>query len=262
LDNNRSGGVDHETRDGSFSHNGFGDDANGCGNDHEIRGHQELHGDKSVTVDQMDITSYLHSDVAADGSFTETMILQVKGFEHDGSPVSVPGFGTNFGMYFLIDGTGQTTNGMTSFSTMHIALMVDRGNNDGAPGSTEFGGTSFANGTRGDYALATGTLSSATLQVDPDGTRHPNFVETVAPTRAGEEVFGGSLNMSDLLREVLTTPGGPQIFQLDGGKTIQVINGTGFGVAELSPQAPFTLSVGQLNDPGPRSGGCLAALFH
>jgi hypothetical protein len=254
---NRRNDVDHDTGKGNFGRHGFDDDTDGGADDR-----QEQHAGRPVTVDQMDITSYLHSNGAADGSFTETMILQVKGFEHNGLPVNLPGFGANFGMYFLIDGTGQTTNGVTSFATMHIALMVDRGNNDGAPSSTEFGGTSFANGTRGDYALATGTLSSATLQVDPDGTRHPNFIQTVAPTRAGEEVFGNSLNMSDLLREVLTTPGGPQIFQLDGGKTIQVINGTGFGVAELSPQTPFTLRAGQLNDPGPHSGGCLAALFH
>jgi hypothetical protein len=253
--------MDHNAANGIFARHGFGDDTEGGGENHETYGGTGHDSGKSVTVDQMDITTYLHSDVAADGSFNERLILQVKGFEHNGLPVNLPGFGTNFGMYFLIDATGQTASGVSSFNSMHIALMVDRGNNDGAPGSTEFGGAAFANGTQGDYALATGTLSSATLQVDPDGTRHPNFVETMTPTRAGKEIFGNSLNMGDLLREVLTTPGGPQTFQLDGGKAVQVINGTGFGIAELSPQAPFTLQAEQMGGPGPH-GDCLAAFFH
>jgi hypothetical protein len=84
----------------------------------------------------------------------------------------------------------------------------------------------------------------------------------VTPTKAGDEVFGNSLNMSDLLREVLTTPGGPQIFPLSDGGTIQVVNGTGSGVAELSPQAPLILRAEPLNDPGPHGSGCFAALFH
>jgi hypothetical protein len=251
--------MDQNTQNGHSGLHGFGYNSNDSS---DIWDHRQHHADNTVTVDQMDIMTYLHSDVAADGSFTENLTLQVKGFELKGSPVNLPGFGTNFGMYFLIDATGQTTNGVTSFSTMHIALMVDRGNNDCTLSSSESGGVSFANGTCGDYALATGTLSSATLQVDPDGTRHPNFVETVTPTRAGKEVFGNSLNVGDLLREVLTTPGGPQTFQLGGGKTVQVINGSGFGVAELSPQTPLSLQAGQLNDPGLHDGGFVAALFH
>jgi hypothetical protein len=249
----------HDTQKGNSSLHGFGYDRDDSS---DIWNQQQHHADKTVTVDQMDITTYLHSDLAADGSFTENLTLKVECFELNGSPVNLPGFGPNFGMYFLIDATGQTTNGVTSFNTMHIALMVDRGNNDGALSSSEFGGVSFANGTCGDYALATGTLSSAAIQVDPDGTRHPNFVETVTPTRAGKELFGNSLNMGDLLREILTTPGGPQIFQLGGGKTIQVINGSGIGVAELSPQTPLTLQAGQLNDPGLHDGGFVDALFH
>jgi hypothetical protein len=216
---------------------------------------QDHHADKPVTVDQADIATYLHFDGNADGSFSEQIILQVKGFELNGSPVSLPGFGTYFGMYFLVDATGHSANGVVSFDSMNIALMVDRGNNDGTPSSTEFGGVTFASGTRGDYALANGTLSSAVIQVDPDGTRHPNSVEVITTTKAGEQVFGASLQTGDFLREVLTTPGGPQIFQLDGGESIQVVNGTGFGIAELSPQAPFTIRPDQLSETAFRATG-------
>jgi hypothetical protein len=140
--------MEHDTGKSNFGHHGFGDDTDDGGDSRGTSDDREHHADQPVTVDQMDITTYLHSDGAADGSFTENLILQVNGFEHNGLPVHLPGFGMNFGMYFLIDATGQTANGVTSFNTMHIALMVDRGNNDGAPSSTEFGGASFANGTR------------------------------------------------------------------------------------------------------------------
>ena len=116
-------------------------------------------GGNSATFDTMDVTTYLHSDNKADGSFTEHFILQVNGFELNGSPENLPGFGSAFGMYFLIDATGQTANGATTFNSMNIALMVDRGNNDGAPSSTEFGGTTFANGTHGDYRWPPGPWS-------------------------------------------------------------------------------------------------------
>ena len=75
------------------------------------RGH---HFDQSVTFDQFDTTTYLHSDNAADGSFDEHFILQVNGFELNGSPVSLPGFGTHYGMYFLIDATGHSGPGATT----------------------------------------------------------------------------------------------------------------------------------------------------
>jgi hypothetical protein len=63
----------------------------------------------------------------------------------------------------------------------------------------------------------------------------------MTPTAAGERLFGGSLNAGDLMREMFTTPGGPQIFPQSGGGVIQVVNGTGTGVAALSPRAPLTL---------------------
>jgi hypothetical protein len=252
--------MDHGMGRGAFGHHGFGDDDGGNGRDFpSVHGQHTV---QSAIVDQIDVTSYLHLDGAADGSFTEQQYLKVTGFDLNGSPVSMPGFGTKFGMYFLIDAAGQTTGGVTSFNSMHIALMVDQGNNDGALSSTELGGVGFANGTCDDHALATGTLSSATLGVDPDGTRHPILVQQITPTEAGDKVFGGSLNAGDLLREVLTTPGGPQIFPLDSGGSIQVVNGTGSGIVALSPQTPLSIRPGLLSEnPESHRGDFLAGDF-
>ncbi len=208
-----------------------------------------------VTFDQIDFTTYLHSNVSVDTSFSEHFILQVNGFEFDGSPVNLPGFGTHFGMYFLIDATGHVpASGAATFDTMNIALMVDRGNNDGVPSSTESGGATFSNGTSGDYALATGTLFSAGISVDPDGTRHPDFIQQITPTEAGERLFGDSLDPGALLEELLTTPGGPTTINVGGGNTIQLVNGQGAGgvaatgIAELSSHAPLTMRPGELSE--------------
>lgn len=209
---------------------------------------------KPVTFDKFDVTTYLHADNNADGSFLERFILTVNGFELNGAPVNPTGFGTKFGMYFLIDATGQATNGVTTFNTMDIALMVDHGADDGVPSSTQ-AGIGFENGTDGDFALLHGTLVSATLDISPDGTRHPNYVETVTPTKEGWKVLGGSVTPGDLLQELLTTPGGPQTILIGNGNAINLVNGWGFGTVGLTPDASLTLRAGRFShDEGGHEG--------
>jgi hypothetical protein len=94
--NNRRSGMANHTGRGNHGNHGFGDDDDGRGFD----GDHGRHADKPVTFDQFDTTTYLHSDDAADGSFAEHFILQVNGFEQNGSPVTLPGFGSHYGMYF------------------------------------------------------------------------------------------------------------------------------------------------------------------
>jgi hypothetical protein len=61
------------------------------------------------------------------------------------------------------------------------------------PSATE-DGVGFSNGTCGDFALATGTLLNAGIVVGSDGTFHPDFTQEITPTKAGEKLFGGSLD--------------------------------------------------------------------
>ena len=157
-------------------------------------------------------------------------------------------------MYFLIDATGHPgAGGAAAFDTMNIALMVDRNNNDGTPSATEQG-VGFANGTHGDFALAKGTLFEANLLVDPDGTRHPDFIEKIAPTEAGEKLFGASLDPGAMLVELLTTLGGPVSSFPQGGGRIDVVNGAGAtglpatGIVTLDPKAPLSFRAGLLDD--------------
>jgi hypothetical protein len=218
--------------------------------DHEVD-HQDPGEGRPVTFDQFDTTNYLHADNKADGSASEHFILQVNAVEQSGEHVSLPGLGSDFGMYFIIDATLLPANGGPPvFSKLDVKLMVDPGNNDGTPSATQ-AGVGFANGTAGDYALATGTLVSAALSINAiplPNTRHANFVEQLTPTEAGREVFGNSLMAGDQLRELLTTLGSNpplNVIPLPGGDSTTLVNGA-TGTAQLVSQNALSVRVGEL----------------
>jgi hypothetical protein len=213
--------------------------------------HQDRGEGRPVTFDQFDTTNFLIGNNKADGSASEQFILQINGVERNGAHVSLPGLGSDFGMYFIIDATLLPANGgPPNFSQLDIKLMVDPGNNDGAVSATT-AGVGFANGTGGDFALATGTLVSAALAINADplpNTRHANFVEQLTPTEAGREAFGDSLTAGDQLRELLTTLGSNpplNVIPLPGGDSTTLVNGA-TGTAQLVSQQSMRLSVGEL----------------
>jgi hypothetical protein len=220
--------------------------------------HHERDEKTPVTFNQFETVNYLRADINADGSGVEHFILQVKDVAQNGVHVSLPGLGTDFGMYFIIDATLAPSNGAPIFSKLNIALRIDPANNDGTPSATQ-SGASFANGTVGDYTLATGSLVSAGLALNaiPEpGTRHANFVEQLTPTKPGFEVFGSSLTAGDQLQELLTTlPSNFNSIPVAGGGNIQLVNG-GTGLAQLTSQKSFSLSVGELTDGHDRSWSC------
>ncbi len=205
----------------------------------------------------------MHADNKADGSASEQFILQVNGVERNGAHVSLPGLGSDFGMYFVIDATLLPNNGGPPvFSQLDVSLMVDRGDNDGAVSATR-AGVGFAHGTAGDFALATGTLFSAALAINAipvPNTRHANFVETITPTEAGREAFGGSLNAGDQLRELLTTLGSNpplNVIPLPGGDSTTLVNGA-TGIVQLVSQNLLTIALDELmhgHGGGPGFGG-------
>ena len=207
---------------------------------------------KAVTFDQFDTTTYVHTDIAADTSFSARFILQVDGFELNGTPVTLPGFGSHYGMYFLIDAMGHVPHsGPDSFDTMNVALMVDPGNNDGTLRATP-DGIGFSNGTDDDIPLATGTLSKASITFDGN-IGHPNFFQEIALTAAGDRVFHGELDPEAILHELLTTPGGTNTTSVVGGGLVQWVDGTGSAglpataVVALDPQTPLSIRPGLLD---------------
>ena len=211
--------------------------------------HEDAH-DTPVTFDKIDATAFLYADNHADGTFVERFVWQMNGLENGGAPVDLPGLASRFGMYFIADATGHAIAGRTVFDTLNVALMVDPGNNDGTPSATA-GGLTFANGTPGDYALARGSLVSAALARDADGTRHANFVETFNLTEAGEDAFGASLHNGDMLRELLTTPTSTLtvIPNLNDSGNTTLVNG-GLAAIQLATPGPLALALDNMGHHG------------
>jgi hypothetical protein len=186
----------------------------------------------SVTADTIDVKTYLTSTIQADGTAPFHQILQITGFALNGQSVSAPGLNTSYGLYFDINGVTKFGGGPPSYSVLNISLMADPGNNDGTLSATIGSGLQFSNGTSGDVVLGSGSLVSASLQLDATGTRHAQYVETFA-TAGGEAAFFA--NVFPYLNIALTTP--PANFAAiaqPGGTTIDLVNG-GSGVVTVAP---------------------------
>jgi PEP-CTERM motif len=206
----------------------------------------------AFTADNIETTNYLYAvqPPGGVGAFPEFFTLRVQQFDHGGAVVSTPGLnGTagatgSYGLYFNIAADFERIAGVNTFHSLDIALMADPGNNDGASSSTP-SGLSFANtgatGAADDFALATGSLLSAQLQMDADGTRHAHFVETFQSAPGEADFFSTPLSQFLMIEEFLTTPlstfstsPGP------GGSTIQMVNG-GDGAIDLRVPEPASL---------------------
>jgi hypothetical protein len=198
--------------------------------------------DLFTSVDTLDTSVFLHSVVQPDNSYAERILLPVTGLSSNGQAVLPKGFGSDYRLYLEIDATGVvgTPGSPTTYSSLTAALWADPKNDDGLASSTAAGGAAFSNGTANDIKLATGTLKSASMTMDPATmVRTADFVETMKPTLAGIILLDGSLKSGSTLEERLTTP--PADFQAipnaGGGSTILVNNAT----AEVTPQDPLQL---------------------
>jgi hypothetical protein len=181
-----------------------------------------------TATDTANASTFLRSVNQTDGSFSERFLMPITGFENNGQPVVPKGFEKSYGLYLTIEATGKGT----MFDSLNLTLWADPKANDGTPSVSEISDPSFSNGTRGDFALAHGTLASATLMQDATGTRHANFVEDLTPTLAGTLLSGGSLRPDTLLQEQLTSPASvltatPQA----DGTTVNLLQG---GTAKIS----------------------------
>ena len=181
-----------------------------------------------TTTDAADASTFLRSVNQPDGSFSEHFIMPITSFENNGQPVIPKGFGENYDLYLTIDASGKGP----VFDSLNLTLWADPKANDGTPSVSETNDPSFSNGTKGDFALAHGTLVSAALMQDATGTRHAHFVETLTPTLAGTLLSGGSLKADSLLEEQLTSPASvlTAIPQADG-TTVNLLDG---GTAKIS----------------------------
>jgi hypothetical protein len=219
------------------------------------------HEPASVAVDQLDLTTYQHSDTTAAGHFHDQWLMQVTGAELSGTPVTVPGLNTAYGLYLSIDLTGHQTfgadgkaiNGGNVFETLDVKLMLDPGHNNGAASSPLDGHVGFANGTADDIELAHGSIVSGHFEAS-NGAGHADFVESISLTRPGMAFLSGSLASATTLEEVLTTPFSLRASHTNpDGSLVSVANG-GSAIAGFVPTQPIDL-------PGMNSDGSIPALL-
>jgi hypothetical protein len=186
-------------------------------------------------VDTFDTSTFLRGVVQPGGGETlERILLPVTGLENNGQPVTPKGFGSLYGLFLTIDATAAAN----SFTSMNVTLWADPKNDARNPGVSETSDPAFANGMANDIILATGTMVSASLSLDPaTGIRHGDFVQSITPTLDGTLLLHGSIQPNALLHEQLTTP--PSAFQSlpqPDGSTINLVT-DGAAQVTLGPQA-------------------------
>jgi hypothetical protein len=198
--------------------------------------------DLFTSVDTLNTSVFLHSVVQPDNSYAEQILLPVTRFSNNWQAVLPKGFGSDYGLYLVIAATGVvgTPGSPTTYSSLTATLWADPKNDAGAASSTAARGAAFSSGMANDIVLATGTLKSASMTMDPATlVRTADFVETMTPTLDGTILLDGSIKPGSTLEERLTTP--PADFQsipsAGGGSTILVNNAT----AQVTPQDPLQL---------------------
>jgi hypothetical protein len=201
----------------------------------------------SLPADTLNATTYLHSVVQPNNAFSLQWLMPVAGFEANGQPVMPPGCDKAYDLYLTIDASGVLgSNGAPPlYTSANVTLWADPKANDGTPSSAVGSGATFSNGQTNDIVLATGSLVSATMSMDPTtGVRSATYVETMTPTLDGTILLRGSIPTGSQLTEQFTTPADTfQALPQSDGTTVDLVNGG---------SATITLNTGSLALPGLR----------
>jgi hypothetical protein len=202
-------------------------------------------------ADTLDTSTYLHSVVYPNNSFALEWLMPVTGLQANGQPITPPGFDNNYGLYLTVDASGflgQTTPTPVAeqFTSINVTLWADPKNDAGTASSTVANGASFSGPTSNDIVLATGTMVSGMMSVDPNtGIRTATDVETLIPTLAGTILLDGSITPGQQITENFTTqPGEFQVATPGDGTTVDLVNGGAATVTFSNPDgSPATISV-------------------
>ncbi|MGA9016684.1 MAG: hypothetical protein WB509_29665 [Acetobacteraceae bacterium] len=202
-------------------------------------------------VDTLDTSTYLHSVVYPNNSFALEWLMPVTGVQGNGQPITPPGFDNDYGLYLTIDASGilgQTTPTpiASQFTSINVTLWADPKNDAGTASSTVGNGATFSGPTSNDIVLATGTMVSGTMSVDPNtGIRTATDVETLNPTLEGTILLHGSIKPGEQITEnFITQPGEFQVATPGDGTTVDLVNGGAATVTfSNSDGSPATISV-------------------
>ena len=182
-------------------------------------------------VDTLDTSAYLHSVVYPNNSFALQWLMPVTGLQDNGQPVT-PGFDKSYGLYLTIDASGilgQTTPTPIAeqFTSIDVTLWAAPKNDTGTASSTVQNGAVFSGPTSNDIVLATGTMVSGKMSVDPvTGIRTATDVETLTPTLQGTMLLNGSIQPGEQITENITTQANEfQVLPQPDGTSVDLVNG-------------------------------------
>lgn len=207
-------------------------------------------GPAAFTADSIQVKNYIRTTntndlTALTQTFTGEQFQSITGFTLGGSPVTVPGLNSAFGLYFHITPAGTfpinssgVTVGPPDYTMLDVQLVADVGNDDGALSSSQAGiGFSNPGGTANDVTLATGHLITASLSRDTQG-RHAHYLTTFTPSATEAGFFVGP-DVPLSWEEFLTTPDAAfKAIPLDALTVLNIADGDlgSQGFAQLVPE--------------------------
>jgi hypothetical protein len=202
-------------------------------------------------VDTLNTSTYLHSVVYPNNSFALEWLMPVTGLQDNGQPITPPGFDNSYGLYLTVDASGilgQTTPTPVAaqFTSINVTLWADPKNDAGTASSTVENGAAFSGPTSNDIVLATGTMVSGMMSVDPTtGIRTATDVETLTPTLDGTVLLDGSIQPGEQITENFTTqPDEFQVVSQPDGTSVDLVNGGAATVTfSQSDGSPTTISI-------------------
>lgn len=216
-------------------------------------------GPAAFSADALSVTNYIRTTNVNDlttlrQTFSGLQFEVVNGFTLGGVPVAVPGLNSAYGLYFRISPAGSvpiTASGVIagpySYSQLDVQLVADVGHDDGRVVNTVSGiGFSNAAGVNNDVVLATGSLLSASLGLNPNGSRNAHYTTTFQPVSSEAGFFTGpnfQVNLDIALNSPATTF---QVFPVDSLTFVSVVgaDGTATGTVQLVPEPASVGMVG------------------
>jgi hypothetical protein len=210
--------------------------------------------DHFTPVDTLEANNYLR---AVTGPGNLHFLMPITGFENNGQPVTPAGFDKQYGLFLTIDGVAVSNPDATAtanrFLSLDMTLWADPRHNDGTPSVSETSDPAFSNGLTNDIVLATGSMVSASMSLDPNTMlRTADFVDRMTPTLDGTLLLGGSIKPGDLLEVKTNTPLDTfTSYPQSDGSLINTVDG-GTATIALDPQGTIevpNITHGQLQLP-------------
>lgn len=213
-------------------------------------------GPAAFSADALSLTNYIRG-IATNNltTLTQTSVVDqlqtINGFTLGGTPVSAPGLNSTYGLHFQlatvtlfpINGSG-TVIGPGVYTRLDVQLVADVGHDDGNV-VLNAAGIGFSNpaGVGNDVVLATGSLLTASLSINPNGSRNARYLTTFEPVATEAGFFAGTSSGVDLEIFLNTAASAFQLIPVDALTALQVVgaDGNSRGTAQLVPEPASTL---------------------